>query len=33
MALDGHGISPQIVDHIEHEKDQDTATLTHFVYS
>lgn len=30
-ALDGHGISPQMVDHIEHEKDQDAATLTSFL--
>ncbi len=33
MALDGHGISPQMVDHIEHEKDQDTATLTTYLGS
>jgi hypothetical protein len=31
MALDGHGISPQMVDHIEAEKDQDTATLTSYL--
>ena len=31
MALDGHGVNPQLVDHIEHQKDQDTATLTRFV--
>jgi hypothetical protein len=22
MALDGHGVNPQLVDHIEHQKDQ-----------
>jgi Hemolysin coregulated protein Hcp (TssD) len=33
MALHGHGISPQMVDHIEAEKDVDTATLTHFLNS
>jgi hypothetical protein len=31
MALDGHGISPQLVDHIEAEKDQDTSTLTSYL--
>jgi hypothetical protein len=31
MALDGHGVNPQLVDHIEAQKDQDTATLTRFV--
>lgn len=31
MALHGHGIAPQMVDHIEHEKDQDTATLTTYL--
>ena len=31
MALDGHGVDPQLVDHIEAQKDQDTATLTRFV--
>jgi type VI secretion system secreted protein VgrG len=31
MALDGHGVDPQLVDHLEHQKDQDTATLTRFV--
>ena len=30
-GLDCHGIAPQMVDHIEHEKDQDTATLTNFI--
>ncbi|WP_197076861.1 hypothetical protein [Hymenobacter terrenus] len=30
-ALDGHGIASQMVDHIEHEKDQDTTTLTNFL--
>ena len=33
MALHGHGISPQMVDHIEAEKDVDTATLTHYLGS
>ncbi|RZK13778.1 MAG: hypothetical protein EOO56_26340 [Hymenobacter sp.] len=33
MALDGHGISPQMVDHIEAEKDTDTATLTSYLAS
>ena len=28
MALDGHGVDPQLVDHIEAQKDRDTATLT-----
>ncbi|GAA4027448.1 hypothetical protein GCM10022409_09300 [Hymenobacter glaciei] len=31
MALHGHGISPQMVDHIEAEKDVDTATLTYYL--
>ena len=31
MALEGHGVDPQLVDHIEAQKDQDTATLTQFV--
>ena len=31
MGLDGHGVSPQMVDHIEAEKDVDTATLTHYL--
>ena len=31
MALEGHGVDPQMVDHIEAQKDQDTATLTQFV--
>ena len=31
MALDGHGVDPQLVDHIEAQKDQDTATLRRFV--
>ncbi|HEX8659183.1 MAG TPA: type VI secretion system tube protein TssD [Hymenobacter sp.] len=31
MALHGHGVNPQMVDHIEHEKDQDTATLTNYL--
>ncbi len=30
-AMDGHGVNPQMVEHIEHEKDQDTATLTRFI--
>ena len=33
MALHGHGVSPQMVDHIEAEKDVDTATLTQFLGS
>jgi Hemolysin coregulated protein Hcp (TssD) len=33
MALHGHGISPQMVDHIEAEKDVDTATLTRYLGS
>lgn len=33
MALHGHGVSPQMVDHIEAEKDVDTATLTHYLGS
>jgi len=33
MALHGHGISPQMVDHIEAEKDVDTATLTQYLGS
>ena len=28
MALDGHGVDPQLVDHIEAQKDRDPATLT-----
>ena len=31
MALHGHGISPQMVDHIEAEKDVDTAVLTNYL--
>ncbi|MBO2013000.1 type VI secretion system tube protein TssD [Hymenobacter negativus] len=31
MALHGHGISPQMVDHIEAEKDVDTAVLTNYI--
>ena len=31
MALHGHGIAPQLVDHIEDEKDADTATLTRYL--
>ncbi|HLK98832.1 MAG TPA: type VI secretion system tube protein TssD [Hymenobacter sp.] len=31
MALHGHGIAPQMVDHIEHEKDQDVGTLTSYL--
>lgn len=31
MALHGHGIAPQMVDHIEDEKDADTATLTRYL--
>lgn len=31
MALHGHGIDPQMVDHIEAEKDADTATLTKYL--
>ena len=31
MALHGHGVSPQMVDHIEAEKDVDTATLTKYL--
>ena len=31
MALHGHGISPQMVNHIEAEKDVDTATLTQYL--
>jgi hypothetical protein len=31
MALHGHGIAPQMVDHIEHEKDQDVGTLTNYL--
>ena len=31
MALHGHGIAPQMVDHIEDEKDADTATLTQYL--
>ena len=31
MALDGHGVDPQMVDNIEAQKGQDTATLTQFV--
>ena len=31
MALHGHGVSPQMVDHIEAEKDADTATLTQYL--
>ncbi len=31
MGLDGHGVSPQMVDHIEAEKDMDTATLTQYL--
>jgi|GEM_PF-2287496 len=33
MLLHGHGIFPQMVDHIEHEKDLDTATLTNYIGS
>ena len=33
MGLEGHGVNPQIVDAIEHEKDQDTATLTKYLAS
>jgi hypothetical protein len=33
MALHGQGVSPQMVDHIEAEKDVDTATLTHYFNS
>lgn len=31
MALHGHGISPQMVDHIEAEKDVDTSVLTNYL--
>ena len=30
MALEGHGVDPQMVDHIEAQKAQDTATLTQY---
>ena len=30
-AMDGHAILPQMADHIEHQKEQDTATLTSFI--
>jgi len=30
MALEGHGVDPQMVDNIERQKDEDTATLTRF---
>lgn len=33
MALEGHGVDPQMVDNIEVQKDQDTATLTKYVGS
>jgi hypothetical protein len=33
MALQGHGVAPQMVDHIEAQKDRDTATLTKFIAS
>ncbi|MCB2377393.1 hypothetical protein LGH70_07365 [Hymenobacter sp. BT635] len=33
MALHGHGIAPQMVDHIEHEKDQDIGTITNYLGS
>lgn len=33
MALDGHGIAPQMIDHIEHEKDQDIGTLNQYLGS
>jgi hypothetical protein len=33
MALDGHGINPQMVGHIEAEKDLDTATLNNYLAS
>jgi len=31
MALEGHGVDPQMVDNIEVQKSQDTATLTQYV--
>lgn len=31
MALHGHGINPQMVNHIEGEKDTDTAVLTNYL--
>lgn len=31
MALEGHGVDPQMVDNIEAQKSQDTATLTQYV--
>ena len=33
MALEGHGVDPEMVDNIEVQKGQDTATLTHFTGS
>ncbi|GAB3637094.1 hypothetical protein GCM10027422_26840 [Hymenobacter arcticus] len=30
MALEGHGVDPEMVDNIEAQKDEDTATLTRF---
>lgn len=33
MALEGHGVDPQMVDHIEVQKEQDTVTLTQFAGS
>ncbi len=33
MALEGHGVDPQMVDNIEVQKAQDTATLTQFAGS
>jgi hypothetical protein len=33
MALEGHGVDPQMVDNIEVQKDEDTATLTRFAGS
>lgn len=33
MALDGHGVDSQLVDHIEAQKDQNIATLRRFVSS
>jgi hypothetical protein len=33
MALEGHGVDPQMVDNIETQKDEDTATLTRFAGS
>ena len=33
MALEGHGVDPEMVDNIEAQKAEDTATLTHFAGS